>query len=311
MLTAKQTNVAEKDSEVHLKRPPRTWLDRVVARPESGVVLAALIVYAFFAIMAPHFLTERVTSNILLSSASLGIIAVGVATLMIAGQFDLSVGSVYGFGAAVVVFAINFGIPGWAALPLVMAFGIAVGMVNGWLVTRLGVHSLIITLGGLMFYRGVLLAVTEGFPMRLAKPDPTLSALDFEFGPIPGPFFVFLFLVVVFTYVLTTTRFGNWIYATGGLRRPPAEWECRQEESRSRRSRLLRCSNASQGRAGDPRYRNPARCSSCRRRGRPGDFGEMVDGAVLRHLRPPPRIGERCPMARVGTWDRIQDPLDE
>ena len=216
VLTAKQTNVAEKDSEVLLKRPPRTWLDKVVARPESGVVLAALIVYAFFAIMAPHFLTERVTANILVSSASLGIIAVGVATLMIAGQFDLSVGSVYGLSAAVVVFAINFGIPGWAALPLVMAFGIAIGMANGWLVTRLGVHSLIITLGGLMFYRGVLLAVTEGFPMRLANPDPTLSALDFEFGPIPGPFFVFLILVVIFTYVLTTTRFGNWIYATGG-----------------------------------------------------------------------------------------------
>ena len=210
------TIAALSDSEISLKRPPRTRLDKLIARPESGVVLAALVVYVFFAIMAPHFLTERVTSNILLSSASLGIIAVGVATLMIAGQFDLSVGSVYGLSAAVVVFMVNAGISGWAALPLVMGFGIVIGIANGWLVTRLGVHSLIITLGGLMFYRGVLLAVTEGFPMRLAAPDPTLSALDFELGPIPGPFFVFLLLVVIFTYVLATTRFGNWIYATGG-----------------------------------------------------------------------------------------------
>ncbi len=203
-------------AEIGLKRPPKTRLDRLIARPESGVVLAAVVVYIFFAILAPHFLTERVTANILLASASLGIIAVGVATLMIAGQFDLSVGSVYGLSAAAVVFMVNAGIPGWAALPLVMALGIAIGVANGWLVTRLGVHSLIITLGGLMFYRGVLLALTEGFPMRLKEPDPTLSALDFELGPIPGPFFVFLLLVVIFTYVLATTRFGNWLYATGG-----------------------------------------------------------------------------------------------
>ena len=137
LTTANRPSAAAKDAEIRLKRPPRTRFDRIVARPESGVVLAALVVYVFFAIMAPHFLTERVTSNILLSSATLGIIAVGVATLMIAGQFDLSVGSVYGLSAALVVFMVNFGVPGWAAHPLVLAFGIAIGIANGWL---LGVH---------------------------------------------------------------------------------------------------------------------------------------------------------------------------
>jgi simple sugar transport system permease protein len=198
------------------KRPPKTRLDRLLSRPESGVIIAAVIAYAFFALVAPHFFTDRVASNILLSSASLGIIAVGVATLMIGGQFDLSVGSVYGLSAAVVILCVNAGVPGWLALPIVMAFGFGVGTINGLLVTRLGIHSLIITLGSLMFYRGVLLALTEGFPIRLGNPDPFLRALDFSWLGIPGPFFWFLGLVVIFAFVLTSTRFGNWLYATGG-----------------------------------------------------------------------------------------------
>ena len=204
------------DSESVKRRPPKTALDRLLSRPESGVIVAALIVYVFFALFAPHFLTAKVTGNILLASATLGIIAVGVATLMIAGQFDLSVGSVYGLSAAVVVLLVNAGVPGWAALPIVMLFGVAVGTINGLLVTRLEVHSLIITLGGLMFYRGVLLAMTEGFPFRLKAPDPVLKSIDFQWWVIPGPFFFFLVLIVIFSYVLMTTRFGNWLFATGG-----------------------------------------------------------------------------------------------
>jgi simple sugar transport system permease protein len=162
------------------KRPPKTRLDRVLSRPESGVVIAACLVYAFFAFAAPHFFSDRVSSNILLSSATLGIIAVGVAMLMIAGQFDLSVGSVYGLSAAVVIMGVNVGLPGWLMLPLIMVFGLGVGAINGFLVTRLEIHSLIITLGGLMFYRGVLLALTEGFPIRLRNPDPFLGMWDFS-----------------------------------------------------------------------------------------------------------------------------------
>lgn len=198
------------------KRPPRTRFDSLLVRPESGVVIAAVLVYVFFALVAPHFFSERVTANILLASSALGIVAVGVATLMIAGQFDLSVGSVYGLSAAIVILLINQGVPGWTALLIIMLFGLVVGSINGLLVTRLEIHSLIITLGGLMFYRGVLLAITQGFPIRLKSPDAFLSAMDFSVWIIPGPFFWFLGLVLLFAYILTRTRFGNWLFATGG-----------------------------------------------------------------------------------------------
>jgi simple sugar transport system permease protein len=204
------------DEAVARKRPPKTMLDKIMSRPESGVIIAAVLVYALFAFIAPHFLSARVLSSILLSSATLGIISVGVAVLMIAGQFDLSVGSVYGLTSGVAILCINAGLPGWAALPVTLLVGFALGIINGWLVTKLEIHSLIITLGSLMFYRGVLLAVTDGFPVRLKAPDPFLSSLDFALGPVPGPFFWFLGLVILFAFILSSTRFGGWLFATGG-----------------------------------------------------------------------------------------------
>ncbi len=198
------------------KRPEKTFIDKLMSRPESGVIIAAIAVYLFFSAFAPHFFSERVSSNILLSSSTLGLIAVGVAVLMIAGQFDLSVGSVYGLSAGLVILSINAGIPAAVVLPLILVVGLIIGAINGYLVTKLGIHSLIITLGGLMFYRGVLLAITEGFPIRLQTPDAFLRAFDFNWHGIPGPFFWFLLLVVIFAFVLTCTRFGNWLFATGG-----------------------------------------------------------------------------------------------
>ncbi len=204
------------DEAITRKRPPKTRFERWMGRPESGVIIAAVLVYAFFAVAAPHFFSERVASNILLSSSTIGIIAVGVAALMIAGQFDLSVGSVYGLSSGVVILCVNSGVPGWAALPIVILFGLVVGTINGYLVTKLQIHSLIITLGSLMFFRGVLLALTEGFPIRLKVPDPFLQMLDFTYLGIPSPFFWFLGLVLLFAFILGSTRFGGWLYATGG-----------------------------------------------------------------------------------------------
>lgn len=208
--------VQDESAAIAAKRPKKTAMDRLLSRPESGVIIAAVLVYLFFAFFAPHFFSDRVTSNILLSSASLGIITVGVALLMIAGQFDLSVGSVYGLTSGLAILCINIGLPAYIALPVVLGAGLVIGAINGILVTKLGIHSLIITLGALMFYRGVLLALTQGFPIRLKEPDPFLRAFDFTWMGIPGPFFWFLVLVVVFGFVLNSTRFGNWLFATGG-----------------------------------------------------------------------------------------------
>ena len=191
---------------------------RLFRRPESGVVMAALAIFVFFAIFAPFFLTINVMSNILLLSAELGMVAVGVTMLMVSGEFDLSVGSVLGLGAGMVVVMLNAGV--WTPIAILIALIAAagIGTVNGILVTRLGIHSLIVTLGGLMFYRAVVLAITGGFPIRLSVEYPFLELFNFWWGAIPGTFLWFLVFIVIFTIILTSTKFGNWIFASGGGR---------------------------------------------------------------------------------------------
>ena len=191
---------------------------RLFRRPESGVVMAAVTIFVFFALFAPFFLTINVMSNILLLSAELGMVAVGVTMLMVSGEFDLSVGSVLGLGAGMVVVMLNAGVWTPVAILIALIAAAGIGTVNGILVTRLGIHSLIVTLGGLMFYRAVVLAITGGFPIRLEIEYPFLELFNFWWGPVPGTFMWFLVFIVIFTIVLTSTKFGNWIYASGGGR---------------------------------------------------------------------------------------------
>ena len=191
---------------------------RLLARPEAGVVMAAVVIFVFFAIFAPRFLSVNVMSNVLLLSAELGIVAVGVTMLMVAGEFDLSVGSVLGLGAGMVVVWINAGWPVPLAIFTALVVAAGIGTVNGLLVTRLQIHSLIVTLGGLMFYRACVLAITGGFPIRLDIEFPFLELFNFWWGPIPGTFLWFVAFIVLFTIIITSTKFGNWVYASGGGR---------------------------------------------------------------------------------------------
>ena len=191
---------------------------RLLARPEAGVVMAVVVIFVFFAIFAPRFLSEPVMSNILLLSAELGIVAVGVTMLMVSGEFDLSVGSVLGLGAGMVVVWLNAGWPVPLAILVALVVAAGIGTLNGLLVTRLQIHSLVVTLGGLMFYRAVVLAITGGFPIRLGEDYPFLELFNFWWGPIPGTFLWFVGFIVLFTLIITSTRFGNWVYASGGGR---------------------------------------------------------------------------------------------
>lgn len=211
----------EQSSLALSRRRKRGWFTRNFARPETGALVAAVAVFIFFSLASPYFLSERVLGTIMLSSATLGILAVGVGLLMIAGQFDLSVGSVYGLASGITLMLLNAGVEAPIVLVITLITGLAIGAVNGLLVTKLGIHSLIITLGALMFYRGCLLALTGGFPIRLNAEHAFLDAFDFIWGPPPngwmqGPFFWFLVLVVVFHIVLSRHRFGNHIFAVGG-----------------------------------------------------------------------------------------------
>ncbi|HEV3065656.1 MAG TPA: hypothetical protein VGX93_09950, partial [Chthoniobacterales bacterium] len=138
-------------------------LRKVLVRPELGAVIAAIGIFVFFSIVAGTrgFLTAQGTINYLEVGAEHGILAVSVALLMIAGEFDLSIGSMIGAAGMLIAIPVTkFGWPPWLAILLAFAFSLAVGYFNGWLVVKTRLPSFIITLASLYLLRGLTFGLT-------------------------------------------------------------------------------------------------------------------------------------------------------
>jgi len=201
----------------------RTFLQRFIAKPEFGPLVLLVLEIAIFWSINPDFLSLQNISNTLAFTVELGLIALAMTLLMTSGEFDLSVGSVFGFSAVVMWTLFNSG-----AMPLGFAFLIAIavamliGFVNGWFVTRLAIPSFLVTLGMLLVVRGSALYVTDGFPQRTWNADgqwlAELLVGDFFIGGfrVYMSMFWFLLFAVLAHYVLTQTKAGNWIQAAGG-----------------------------------------------------------------------------------------------
>ena len=136
---------------------------KLLARPELGACFATILIFIVFAIIAGQqgFLSAQGTINYLEVGAQLGILASAVALLMIAGEFDLSVGSMIGAaGMLMAVLTIQFGWPLWLAIVAAILFALVVGYVNGYLVVKTRLPSFIITLASLYVLRGLTVGVT-------------------------------------------------------------------------------------------------------------------------------------------------------
>ena len=189
--------------------------------PELAVLAGAIIIWVVFAAAGgAAFRSWSATLTILNAAAPLAILAVCVALLMIAGEFDLSVGSIIGVcGMAIMLLTQHFHTPLLAALILTLGLALLVGFGNGYLVTRTGLPSFIVTLGTLFILRGLAIAVT-----RLLTRRTQLGGLNEVPGyqtaqMIFGSAVLWCILIAgVATWVLQRTHWGNWIFATGGNR---------------------------------------------------------------------------------------------
>ena len=225
-------------------------VSRLFNRPEFGAAAGAVLVVIFFALVAGSsgLFSAKGIVNFLEVSAQLGILAAAVALLMIAGEFDLSIGSMIGFaGVIIAIPASQWGWPLWASVLLAFAAAILVGWINGVIVVRTGLPSFIVTLGSLFMLRGLTLGMTRlitgrtqvsGIHEQIADPmvplfagqvgrglmarladlgimDKRTDGLPMVQG-IPVSILWWLGLTAVLTFVLLRTRFGNWIFASGG-----------------------------------------------------------------------------------------------
>ena len=222
------------DADERVRR--QTLVSRLLTRPEFGAVVALVLVWVFFAIVAwdNNFVSMTSTAAILNAAAPLGILAIAVALLMIAGEFDLSIGSVVGAAGMAIMLAVtpvSGGGLGWPLLPGLLAalvFSLLVGWFNGLLVIRTRLPSFIITLGTLFIVRGLAVAIPRGWTNRtqlggLQNTEGydvigTLFGTKFAIGG--GNFDVAILWMIglglVATWVLLRTRAGNWIFGVGG-----------------------------------------------------------------------------------------------
>ena len=139
-------------------------LTRLLRRPELGALMGAVVIYAMFAIVDTTgvFATINGTARWTDVAATIGIVAVPVALLMIAGEFDLSAGVMIGTsGLLCGLLTTEYGIPMWPAILLTFAFAACIGLINGWLVMLTGLPSFIVTLAMFFSLRGINLGVTK------------------------------------------------------------------------------------------------------------------------------------------------------
>jgi simple sugar transport system permease protein len=198
-------------------------------RPELGALLAAVVIFAFFALTTDVFATLPGAATWLRSASTIGIMAVAVAMLMIGGEFDLSAGAMTGFtGLVVGVLTTEYGLNVWAAIAVSLAFALAVGFINGWLVVRTRLPSFIVTLGTFFVLQGVDLAGTKALIGQVAIQG--MRDVPFYEQPLKvfgssveigrGTFYVSILwwvaVTAVATWVLLRTRPGNWVFAAGG-----------------------------------------------------------------------------------------------
>ncbi|TDW25702.1 monosaccharide ABC transporter membrane protein (CUT2 family) [Rhizobium azibense] len=180
--------------------------------PESAALLAFLLAeIVFFSLSSPYFLTWGNWVNVITALSITGVLAAGGTMLLIAGQFDLSVGSGVAFVALVMALTVNsIGIVPASALALLV--GIGIGMINGFLVTKIGVNALITTLGTLAIFRGLTQSLGGGKNMLISNFD---WAIWRPFLNIPLSALVFVLVAIVVGIVLRRTVFGRSIYAIG------------------------------------------------------------------------------------------------
>jgi len=189
---------------------------RGLVRWEALLVLAILGLMVLGATLSPFFLTSGNFGNLIAALMEVAIMAIPMTLIIVVGEIDLSVESMAGLASSILGFLWAAGVPLTVGIPLVLLIGALGGLLNGLLIARGGLPSLVVTLGTLALFRGMALIVLGP---RGVSDFPTVFT-DFGFGHVPGtdipwPFVVFVGLAILFGVVLHRTWVGRQIYAVG------------------------------------------------------------------------------------------------
>lgn len=211
------------DAEVTV-RGAQTTLKQLFQRREVGVLFAFAVLFSLIAVTRPDIFfnydtMSGITSRLFRQISAYVLIGIGMTYLIIGGEFDLSVGSMFAVGGiSFALFLNDYNLTVIAAVGAVLLIGVVVGLANGIAVTKVGVPSLIMTIGMLSVLRGIAFALTPGG----SRQTPDLPLLDIFGGSvtvaqieIANQVFWSIGLLIVFGFFLRRTQFGYHVFATG------------------------------------------------------------------------------------------------
>lgn len=201
-------------------------------KKDLGLLTLIIVVGAVVAIINPRFLSPINIANTANLVGLFGIFAIGQGFVIITGGIDLSVGSIIALlGVVFVDLIANHGVPWPFAVMVVLVLGMAMGTVHGLLITKLKLQPFVVTLCGLLIYRGIARFYTKdataGFPFGVSFPDlewittgrtdivAVLTGDTMHSIPIPHAFFIMLVIAVIMWVVLHRSVFGRYLYAVG------------------------------------------------------------------------------------------------
>lgn len=203
------------------ERSVTTW-QRFVRQPVAKILFLFLVFQAVCivaALLYPEqfrYLSGTNVGLLLRAIPVLGIISLGVGLLMIAGEFDLSVGSVYTLAGYSLALLFGLGLPVWIAVIITLIIGITIGVVNGLTTVKFAIPSFIATMGSMLVVRGIVRWLSEGRTVSF-KPDENFAAI--MTGSVLGidaPFLWFVLFASIMGILLHKSKFGNHIFLVGG-----------------------------------------------------------------------------------------------
>jgi simple sugar transport system permease protein len=205
------------------KSAPNTGFGSLVRRPEVGSLIGMIAVFIFFGIFGgKQFLSATGVAGWLNVAAEVGMVALPIGILMIAGELDLSIGAVIPASSLTVAIVSGYyGLPLILGIAAALAISLAIGLLNGILVLRTRVPSLIVTIGTMFAVMGLTLGLSvllTGATSTALHPTPFFKAILGQF--VGGMFEVTIFwwfaAIAILAYILHISPYGNWIFALGG-----------------------------------------------------------------------------------------------
>ncbi len=182
----------------------------------QAIWIVFFVIMIAFTIANPRFITANNLLNMLRQIAVWGIASIGMTFVILLGDIDLSVGSLITFVNILCAHLMaNMGVNMWLAIIITLIAATLVGILNGWMISSIGIPSLIATFATQTAFAGVSLILCKGQPINGFPPSFQFFGAG-KIGPIPVPVIIMIVCFIIGAFILNKIYFGRYFYAVGG-----------------------------------------------------------------------------------------------